>query len=222
MWSRCVRADWRPCLLMLGSGLGLLLTDAGQAFNLLLLIGAGTGGLFILRWFWWRINADRVGGDGGRVVAGYFTFVHDGLDIVELAAHEKLIQSLLTTLGGSGHLFDAPESDKTLSSFVAKSTPAVRDGNAGPQRLLLLGLFLGASLHGVGGARRMPRSLPPVLVVRGRIHGDDPLAVAAGSRVCSLEPNAGNRTIVNASAPGRFACLASIKIIWTPRGGGGD
>ena len=29
--------------LMLGSGLGLLLTDAGQAFNLLLLIGAGTG-----------------------------------------------------------------------------------------------------------------------------------------------------------------------------------
>ena len=28
---------------------------------------------------------------GSLVVAGYFTFVHDGLDIVELAAHEKLI-----------------------------------------------------------------------------------------------------------------------------------
>ena len=36
---------------------------------------------------------------GSLVVAGYFTFVHDGLDIVELAAHEKLIWgSLLTTL----------------------------------------------------------------------------------------------------------------------------
>ena len=41
--------------LVLGAGLGLLLTDAGQAFNLLLLLGAGTGGLFLLRWFWWRI-----------------------------------------------------------------------------------------------------------------------------------------------------------------------
>ena len=82
---------------MLGSGLGLLLTDAGQAFNLLLLIGAGTGGLFILRWFWWRINAwtELVAMGGSLVVAGYFTFVHDGLDIVELAAHEKLILGFL-------------------------------------------------------------------------------------------------------------------------------
>ena len=90
--------------LILGSGLGLLLTDAGQAFNLLLLIGAGTGGLFILRWFWWRINAwtELVAMGGSLVVAGYFTFVHDGLEIIELAAHEKLIWgSLLTTMAVS-------------------------------------------------------------------------------------------------------------------------
>ena len=43
--------------IILGSGLGLLLTSAGQAFNLLLMIGAGTGMIYILRWFWWRINA---------------------------------------------------------------------------------------------------------------------------------------------------------------------
>ncbi|MEL6944164.1 MAG: sodium:solute symporter family protein, partial [Bacteroidota bacterium] len=42
---------------ILGLGLGLLLTNAGQAFNLLLLLGAGTGLIYILRWFWWRINA---------------------------------------------------------------------------------------------------------------------------------------------------------------------
>ena len=113
--------------LMLGSGLGLLLTDAGQAFNLLLLIGAGTGGLFILRWFWWRINAwtELVAMGGSLVVAGYFTFVHDGLDIVELAAHEKLIWgSLLTTLVWVVATYlTPPESDKTLSSFVAKVNP---------------------------------------------------------------------------------------------------
>ena len=113
--------------LMLGSGLGLLLTDAGQAFNLLLLIGAGTGGLFILRWFWWRINAwtKLVAMGGSLVVAGYFTFVHDGLDIVELAAHEKLIWgSLLTTLVWVVATYlTPPESDKTLSSFVVKVNP---------------------------------------------------------------------------------------------------
>ena len=113
--------------LMLGSGLGLLLTDAGQAFNLLLLIGAGTGGLFILRWFWWRINAwtELVAMGGSLVVAGYFTFVHDGLDIVELAAHEKLIWgSLLTTLVWVVATYlTPPESDKTLSLFVVKVNP---------------------------------------------------------------------------------------------------
>lgn len=43
--------------IILGGGLGLLLKSAGQAFNLLLMIGAGTGLIYILRWFWWRINA---------------------------------------------------------------------------------------------------------------------------------------------------------------------
>jgi len=113
--------------LILGSGLGLLLTDAGQAFNLLLLIGAGTGGLFILRWFWWRINAwtELVAMGGSLVVAGYFTFVHDGLDIVELAAHEKLIWgSLLTTLVWVVATYlTPPESDKTLTAFVEKVNP---------------------------------------------------------------------------------------------------
>ncbi len=40
-----------------GSALGLWLSNALQAFQIILQIGAGTGLLFILRWFWWRINA---------------------------------------------------------------------------------------------------------------------------------------------------------------------
>ena len=36
--------------------LALLLSNALQAFQILLQIGAGTGLLFIMRWFWWRIN----------------------------------------------------------------------------------------------------------------------------------------------------------------------
>jgi Na+/proline symporter len=37
--------------------LALMLQNALQAFHILLQIGAGTGLIYILRWFWWRINA---------------------------------------------------------------------------------------------------------------------------------------------------------------------
>jgi solute:Na+ symporter, SSS family len=37
--------------------LALVLQNALQAFHYLLMIGAGTGLIYILRWFWWRINA---------------------------------------------------------------------------------------------------------------------------------------------------------------------
>ena len=45
-------------LLMVGAAiLALVLESATQAFRLLLAVGAGTGLLFFLRWFWMRINA---------------------------------------------------------------------------------------------------------------------------------------------------------------------
>ncbi len=44
-------------LMVLAAIVALQLQNALQAFELLLQIGAGTGLLFILRWFWWRINA---------------------------------------------------------------------------------------------------------------------------------------------------------------------
>ncbi|HUH12318.1 MAG TPA: sodium:solute symporter family protein [Longimicrobiales bacterium] len=44
-------------LMVLAAALALWLQNALQAFQILLQIGAGTGLLFILRWFWWRINA---------------------------------------------------------------------------------------------------------------------------------------------------------------------
>ncbi|AXJ01199.1 Na+/proline symporter [Cyclonatronum proteinivorum] len=37
--------------------LALVLQNALQAFQYILMIGAGTGLIYILRWFWWRINA---------------------------------------------------------------------------------------------------------------------------------------------------------------------
>ncbi|MDA9338121.1 Na+:solute symporter [Flavobacteriaceae bacterium] len=44
-------------LMVLSAALALLLQNALQLFELLLVFGAGTGLIFILRWFWWRINS---------------------------------------------------------------------------------------------------------------------------------------------------------------------
>ena len=44
-------------LMVLSAILALALENAFQVFDLLVSFGAGTGLIFILRWFWWRINA---------------------------------------------------------------------------------------------------------------------------------------------------------------------
>ncbi len=44
-------------LAVLGTVVSLYLASVAQAWNVLLAIGAGTGGVYLLRWYWWRINA---------------------------------------------------------------------------------------------------------------------------------------------------------------------
>ncbi|MDP6922991.1 MAG: Na+:solute symporter, partial [Lutibacter sp.] len=44
-------------LMILSALMALALTNALQLFEIIVMFGAGTGLIFILRWFWWRINA---------------------------------------------------------------------------------------------------------------------------------------------------------------------
>src|SRR5436305_4062441 len=43
--------------MLAAAGVTFVLTTAQESFNLLMSIGAGTGLIYLLRWFWWRINA---------------------------------------------------------------------------------------------------------------------------------------------------------------------
>ena len=108
--------------IILGSGLGLLLTSAGQAFNLLLMIGAGTGMIYILRWFWWRINAytEIVAMISSLIIAFYFNFINQDFE-----NWEKIVfGSLLTTIVWiSATFFTPPDNDETLRNFVKKVNP---------------------------------------------------------------------------------------------------
>ncbi|HRW53393.1 MAG TPA: Na+:solute symporter [Phycisphaerae bacterium] len=86
-------------LLMIGAGfLALGLGDAAQAFGILVQIGAGTGLLFILRWFWWRINpfSEIAAMVISLIVAVYMQFWAP----TSLAAWQKLVVSVGVTTAG--------------------------------------------------------------------------------------------------------------------------
>ena len=108
--------------IILGGGLGLMLTSAGQAFNLLLMIGAGTGLIYILRWFWWRINAytEIVAMVSSLLIAYYFNFINTGME-----GWEKIvIGAILTTIVWVTATFITPADDEeTLRKFVKKVNP---------------------------------------------------------------------------------------------------
>ena len=108
--------------IILGGGLGLLLTSAGQAFNLLLMIGAGTGLIYILRWFWWRINAytEIVAMLSSMIIAGYFNFANVGLEDWQ----KIVIGALLTTIVWIlATYLTPPDDEETLRNFVKKVNP---------------------------------------------------------------------------------------------------
>lgn len=110
-------------LMVLSAVVALYLQDAKQAFEILLQIGAGTGLLFILRWFWWRINAysEIVAMAVSFIIAFYFESVYDG----DLASHEKMcIGVLITTVAWLITAFAAPDTDReTLEKFYMKIQP---------------------------------------------------------------------------------------------------
>ena len=108
--------------IILGAGLGLMLTSASQAFTLLLMIGSGTGLIYILRWFWWRINAytEIVAMVSSILIAYFFNFIFTTLE-----SWEKIIfGALLTTLSWILATFITPPDDEdVLTKFVDKVNP---------------------------------------------------------------------------------------------------
>jgi Na+/proline symporter len=118
-------------LMTLSAVLALALSSALDAFNILLQIGAGTGLIFILRWFWWRINAyTEISAMAiSFVVAIFFELINPKVNwimIPENQTYLKLIYSVsITTVGWLLVTFlTQPEKDEVLLSFYRKVTPA--------------------------------------------------------------------------------------------------
>ncbi|MDX2437063.1 MAG: Na+:solute symporter [Acidobacteriota bacterium] len=116
-------------LLMVVSGATVfLLSTAGEAFQLLLSIGAGTGLIYLLRWFWWRINAwSEIAAMAASFTIAFSLFVarKSGL---EMSSDAALVWSVaLTTLVWIVVTFmTKPTDTETLRAFYRKIRPAGR------------------------------------------------------------------------------------------------
>ena len=103
--------------IFLGDSVGLFLTNAKQAFSLLLLLGSVTGLIYILRWFWWRINAytEIIAMISSLIIAIYLNFINTSL----LDWEKIVVGAILTTFIWVFVTFLTPVEDrKTLENFV--------------------------------------------------------------------------------------------------------
>ncbi|GAB5399598.1 MAG: Na+:solute symporter [Aureisphaera sp.] len=109
-------------LMILAALLALQFESALDTFNILLQIGAGTGLIFILRWFWWRVNAysEIVGMIVSFAIALFFEFTELGLE-----DHEKLVLGvLITTIAWIvATMVTKPTDTKHLTKFYNSITP---------------------------------------------------------------------------------------------------
>ena len=124
-------------LFVCSSALVFVLDTAKDAFDVILQVGAGTGLLYLVRWFWWRVNA------WCEVVAMVSSFAVS-LAILVLAqerrAHEHARRADRhdrghdRLLGGDGLRRARRPTGQTLISFYRKVRPFGPGLGAHPQR----------------------------------------------------------------------------------------
>ena len=115
-------------------GLGALATMSMEsisgAWKFLLAIGAGTGAVYILRWYWWRINAWS---EISAMIASFVIsiFLQLGLDLSTDDPNNFSIVMIITVIGSSivwlsVTFLTQPETDEVLIKFYNKVKPTGR------------------------------------------------------------------------------------------------
>ena len=91
-------------LMVVAALIALAATNATQMFKIIIMFGAGTGLLFLLRWFWWRINAwaEVAAMVGSGVISLVFFFLRS-------VENQRVLEAL-----GSGVISSAAEAREQL------------------------------------------------------------------------------------------------------------
>ena len=116
-------------LMIFSAGLALSFTNALQIFDFILMFGAGTGLIFLLRWFWWRINAwSEI---AAMISSGVFSlifhfnkeFLFGKEGVFESYLQFPLVVLLTTVTWLVVTLFTKPEDDEVLIDFYTRIQP---------------------------------------------------------------------------------------------------
>ncbi|MBW2960802.1 sodium:solute symporter family protein [Mesonia aestuariivivens] len=112
-------------VMMIAAGfLALVLEEAREAFNLLLQIGAGTGLLFILRWFWMRINPfSEIAAMVTSFLVAFLFFINNKMDapLLSWESHWQLVfgVAITTLVWVAVTLCTSPSKPQTIKKFQA-------------------------------------------------------------------------------------------------------
>ena len=119
-------------LMILSACLALSMQNAIAVFEMLLLFGAGTGLIFILRWFWWRLNAwteiSAMFASGILSIVLKTTLLGDYLFATKTGVlpdwfEIPFVMLVTTTIWVVATFITKPESKDVLNSFYKKIQP---------------------------------------------------------------------------------------------------
>jgi Na+/proline symporter len=130
-------------LFVASSGMVYLLDTAKDSFNLLLQVGAGTGLLYLVRWFWWRVTAwceivAMVSSFGVSLL--FLVMAKNG--ILVGTAQQLLLTIAVTTVSWVATAYLGPQNDpNVLAAFFDKVRPGAEN-----YRLALAGWVAGVAM----------------------------------------------------------------------------
>jgi solute:Na+ symporter, SSS family len=114
-------------VLMIAAGLLTYVLDSAKAtFDLMLSVGAGTGLIYLLRWFWWRINAwSEIAAMSSSFLAAVIFFIA-GKSGHPVATHVALLVTIATTtvVWVTVTFLTKPANRQTLVEFYRLVRPA--------------------------------------------------------------------------------------------------
>ena len=113
-------------LFVVSSGMVYLMDSAKDNFDIILQVGAGTGLLYLLRWFWWRINAwcEVVAMISSFTISIVLLLLKKQFGMGLSTHHALLITIAVTTVSWMLTAFYGPQTDRqTLIAFYKKVRP---------------------------------------------------------------------------------------------------
>lgn len=141
-------------LVVVGCSLAPFVGSAKSGFDLMVQIGAGTGVIFLLRWFWMRINAwtEIVAMIVSFLAAVFFQLIWPHISSEPLLFWEKLLWTIaVTTVCWLAATFlTRPEKPEVIANFKSLVRADGRDVGKGLLKMFFASMAIFALMWGIG------------------------------------------------------------------------